>query len=56
MQIHQVPILVLTVYLFPKARAGSHKFSLNSAIINWALQIVETVQGLVVITGGMNIS
>ena len=55
-QIHQVPIHVLTVYLLPNAVVGSHKYFLNCEIVNWALQITEALQGPVEITGDMNIS
>ena len=55
-QVHQVPIHVLTVYLFVNAPVGSHKFSRNCDLINWVLQIAETLQGPIVITGDMNIS
>ena len=55
-QVFQVPLHVFTVYLFPNAVVGSHKYMLNSEILAWVVQIAETIQGPIVITGDMNIS
>ena len=54
-QVFQVPIHVLTLYLFPNAAVGSHKYMLNCQIVAWASQIAETLQGPVVLTGDFNI-
>lgn len=55
-QVHQVPLHVLTVYLFPNAVVGSHKYLLNCEVISWAVQIAESVDAPVLLTGDFNIS
>ena len=44
-QVFQVPLHVFTVYLFPNAVVGSHKYMLNCEILAWVVQMVETIQG-----------
>ena len=55
-QVCQVPLHVLTVYLFPNAVIGSHKYLLNCEVVSWAVQVAESVQAPVLITGDFNIS
>eukprot|EP00435_Cladocopium_sp_Y103_P049129 s90_g14.t1 len=55
-QVHQIPLHILTVYLFPNAVVGSHKYMLNCEVISWAVQVADSVQAPVLITGDFNIS
>ena len=55
-QVHQIPLHILTVYLFPNAVVGSHKYMLNCEVISWAVQVADSVQAPVLITGDFNLS
>ena len=41
-QVFQLPLHVFTVYLFPNAVVGSHKYMLNCEILAWVSQIAVT--------------
>lgn len=55
-QVSQLPLHIFTVYLFPNAVVGSHKYSLNCEVLAWVLKMAETLHGPILITGDMNIS
>ena len=53
-QIGQIPIHLVTVYLYPCALPGSHKYRLNCQILAWAHQILSQIDGLVCLCGDFN--
>ena len=55
-QVGQVPIFVVTLYLYPNAPTSSDKYALNCKLVHWACQVVHSVAGPAVIAGDFNIA
>ena len=54
-QVGQLPVHVVTLYLYPNAPLSGDKYSLNCKLVNAAVQIVSSINGLAVIAGDFNI-
>ncbi len=53
-QIGQIPLHFVTVYLYPCALPGSYKYRLNCQILAWAHQIVSQISGLICLCADLN--
>ena len=54
-QVGQMPVHVVTLYLYPNAPLSGDKYSLNCKLVSAAVQIVSSINGLAVIAGDFNI-
>ena len=54
-QVGQLPVHVVTLYLYPNAPLSSDKYRLNCKLVYWATQIVQSINGLAFIAGDFNI-
>ncbi len=53
-QIGQVPLHLVTVYLFPCAPPGSEKYRLNCNVLGWAQVLLESIHGPACLCGDLN--
>ena len=53
-QVGQLPIHFLTLYLYPNAPISGERYILNCKLVHWAVQIAESINGLVLLAGDFN--
>ena len=53
-QVAQVPLHLVTVYLFPCAPPGSEKYRLNCNVLGWAQVLLESIHGPACLCGDLN--
>ena len=53
-QIGQVPLHLVTVYVFPCAPPGSEKYRLNCNVLGWAQVLLESIHGPACLCGDLN--
>ena len=53
-QVGQVPIHFLTLYLYPNAPISGDRYVLNCKLIHWAVRIADSINGLVCLGGDFN--
>ena len=53
-QVGQIPVHILTVYLYPNAPLSGDKYVLNCKLVHWAVQIAESINGVVLLAGDFN--
>ncbi len=53
-QIGQVPLHLVTVYLFPCAPPGSEKYRFKCNVLGWAQVLLESIHGPACLCGDLN--